>query len=415
MGQSVATKLVVVAVLLLMAMTSGEAMAATPASGTLSDPVGPGVRWKGEHFSGAVSPPVPEACGVTDCDEFRLRVNLPADVWAQPGGVQIGIRWPDEGQDLDLYVYGPAGKLRAKSDGFFASTAESVLLKSAGNGVYRVVVVPRLAQDLSYQGMAQVERFPAVEPIRNLLPNLIALAPRNLRFATGAYLFDPALPGGFTSCYPEETLEQDAHRCLRFDQIIANVGAGPFELRYRMDGLATDQELRQRIYRSNGSSWERFADTYEFHPAHAHFHYKNFAQSRLWLSNAKGKRLGTSPVRIGKKNGFCMIDVENIWWGRKGDAARTYYFPRCNAPTETDATGSYMVNGISVGWADVYNWYLADQFIEVSGLANGYYLLETQADPKDTVLEGRNDDNMSTTLIRICGDRAEVVGGEPHC
>jgi hypothetical protein len=263
--------------------------------------------------------------------------------------------------------------------------------------------------------MAQVERFPAVEPIRNLLPNLIALAPRNLRFATGAYLFDPALPGGFTSCYPEETLEQDAHRCLRFDQIIANVGAGPFELRYRMDGLATDQELRQRIYRSNGSSWERFADTYEFHPAHAHFHYKNFAQSRLWLSNAKGKRLGASPVRIGKKNGFCMIDVENIWWGRKGDAARTYYFPRCNAPTETDATGSYMVNGISVGWADVYNWYLADQFIEVSGLANGYYLLETQADPKNTVLEGRNDDNMSTTLIRICGDRAEVVGGEPRC
>lgn len=414
-GSFAAIKVAGVALVLLMAASCGRAVAATPSSGTLSNPGEPGVTWKGEHFSGAVSPPVPEACGVSDCDEFLLTVRLPGDVWAQPGGVQIGIQWPDEQQDLDLYVYGPSGKLAAKSDGFFASTAESVLLESAANGLYRVVVVPRLAEDLAYEGLAEVERFPAAEPLRELLPNLVALAPRNLRFATGAYLFDPSVPGEASSCYPEETAEQGALRCLRFDQIIANFGAGPFELRYRMDGLATDQELRQRVYRSDGSSYDRVADTYEFHPAHAHFHYKNFAQSRLWLSNARGKRLGAAPVRTGKKNGFCMIDVDNVWFGRKGDAARTYYFPRCNAPTETDATGTYMVNGISVGWADVYNWFLADQFIEVSGLGDGYYLLETEADPEDTVLEGRNADNTTATLIRICGDQAEVVGEESRC
>jgi hypothetical protein len=403
-----------VVALALAAASCAPALAATPSSGTLSNPGEPGVTWKGEHFSGAVSPPVPDACGVSDCDEFLLRVSLADDVWAQPGGVQVGIQWPDEGQDLDLYVYGPDEALAAKSDGFFASTAESVTLESAANGLYRVVVVPRLAEDLTYTGLAEVERFPAVEPLRDLLPNLVALAPRNLRFAIGGYLFDPGAPQT-TSCYPEETLEQGAERCLRFDQIIANFGAGPFELRYRMDGLATDQQLRQRVYRSDGSSWERVADTYAFHPAHAHFHYENFAQSRLWLSNAKGKKLGAAPVRTGKKNGFCMIDVDNVWFGRKGDASRTYYFPRCNAPTETDATGLYMVNGISVGWADVYNWYLADQFIEVSGLSDGYYVLETEADPLDTVLEARNGDNVSSTLIRICGEAAEVVGEESRC
>jgi hypothetical protein len=410
-----ASKVAGVGIVLLMAVSCSHALAATPSSGTLSNQGSPGVTWKGEHFSGAVSPPVPEACGVSDCDEFRLTVSLPADVWSQPGGVQVGIRWTDEEQDLDLFVYGPDGALAAKSDGFFASTAESVILKSATNGDYRVVVVPRLAQDMAYDGLAEVEHFAAVDPLRDLLPNLIALPPRNLRFATSAYLADPGVENDLLSCYPEETLEQGATRCLRFDQIISNTGTGPFELRYRMDGLATDQELRQRIYRSDGTSWERVADMYEFHPTHAHFHYKNFAQSRLWLSNAKGKKLGTAPVRVGKKNGFCMIDVENIWFGRKGDAARTYYFPRCNAPTETDANGLYMVNGISVGWADVYNWFLADQYIEVSGLADGYYVLETEADPADTVLEARNSDNVTSALIRICGNQAEVVGQESRC
>jgi Lysyl oxidase len=411
---------------------SGSAVAATPESGTLSSPGQPGVTWKGEHFSGAVSPPVPDACGVSDCDEFRLEVALPADVWSRPGGVQIGIRWADEQQDLDLFVYGPDGKLAAKSDGFFASTAESVLIRSARNGTYRVVVVPRFAQDLSYEGLAEVEWLPAVDPVRDLLPNLVVLPPRNLHFATGAYLFDPGTPTDqASSCYPEEMLGepsevtiggvtvvvggQNARRCLRFDQIIANAGAGPFELRYRMEGLATNQELQQRVYRSDGSHYDRFADTYVFHPAHAHFHYKNFAQSRLWLSDENGRRLGTSPVRVGKKNGFCMIDVENFWFGRKGDAARTYYFPRCNTPTERDSTGTFMVNGISVGWADVYNWYLADQFIEVSGLPDGYYLLETVADPKNTILESKETDNKNRVLIRLCGDRAEIVGQGSIC
>jgi hypothetical protein len=99
-----------------------------------------------------------------------------------------------------------------------------------------------------------------------------------------------------------------------------------------------------------------------------------------------------------------MIDVENVWFGRKGDSARTYYFPRCNAPTETDQEGVYMVNGISVGWADVYNWYLADQYIEVSGVPDGYYVLETLADPEDTIVELDDDDNASSVLIEICGN-----------
>ena len=208
--------------------------------------------------------------------------------------------------------------------------------------------------------------------------------------------------------------EQGARRCLRFDQVIANVGDGPFELRYRMEGVATEQQLRQRVFSSDGSFDEFTVDTYEFHPTHAHFHYKNFGQAFLYRLHPDGS---LEKVRESRKNGFCMIDVENTRFGLddhglpyKGEAPRSYYFPRCNAPTERDAHGTYMVNGISVGWADVYNWFLADQYIEISGVPDGLYVIETVANPIRTVRETSFDDNAARATIRLSGDSVTLVG-----
>ena len=386
--------------------------AAAPESGVLADPAAQ-VSWQGAPFANVVTP-LPAACGLSACDEFSLKIALPAGTWDQPGGVQIGVRWLDieEGQDIDLYVYDESGAEAGHSNGFFASNGESVLLSKPANGTYRVLVVPRYttAEGLEYEGLAEVERPAPSTPVRPMLPNLSALSPHNFHFAIGAYLTNPALPTNeLSSCYPEEMLQQDARRCMRFDQGISNLGDGPFELRFRMEGIATDRELRQRIFRSDGSFSDRKADTYEFHAAHGHFHYRNFAQSRLWASNAAGERLGEKPVRVSRKNGFCMIDVLPVWWGLKGDGARTYYFPRCNAPTENEASGTYMTNGISVGWADIYNWYLADQFIEVTGVADGYYIVETEADAANTIVETDDRDNIGLSLIKLTGDKVELI------
>ena len=397
---------------LVAACLAPTARAAAPATGTLARPADR-VTWRGE-FREAVMPPAPDLCAIPACDEFTLTIALPPGLWRRPGGVQIGIRWDDEAQDLGLYVYGPDGSLVASSDGTFVTMAESVLVRQPANGDYRVVVLPRQTERLAYEGLAEVEFLPAARPPRDLLPNLVSLPPRNFRFATGAYYADPGM-SPFDSCYPEERVEDGARRCLRFDQIIANTGSGPFELRYRMDGLASDQPLVQRVYRSDGSTRDREADTYEFHATHAHFHYRNFAQSRLWAADARGRRVGRAPVVTGKKNGFCMIDVENVAWGRKGDAARAYYFPRCNVPTETDGTETYLVNGISVGWADIYNWFLPGQYLDVEGVPDGYYVVETVTDPGNTVVESNETDNVMSVLIRICGDRAGVVGRDAVC
>jgi hypothetical protein len=388
--------------------TAAPAAAADADAGTLSDADGQ-VRWQGARFVDSIVP-TPQACRLGGCDEFQLDVELPAGTWDAPGGVQVGVRWGEEGQDIDLYVYGPddPDRLAASSTGVYGfAAAQSVLLPRAANGRYRVVVVPVNASQATYAGVAEVERPPAAQPLRDLLPNMVSLAPRHPTFSTGAYLV-PHGAGEAASCYPEETAEQGARRCLRFDQGPANAGEGPLELRYRMDD-PTDPQLRQRIHRSDGTYRDRVADTYELHPTHAHFHYRNFLQSHLWRSNERGERLGDAPVRSGRKNGFCVIDVDNTSFGSKGDAAKTYGFPRCQAPTDADADGTYMTNGISAGWADVYPWFLADQYIEVSGVPDGHYVLESVADPADTIVESDESDNSAAVLIRLAGDSAEVV------
>lgn len=380
------------------------------------------------HWEGAVEGSIsayPVACSAPSCDEFAFDVSLPGGKWPRPGSVQVGIRWADEGDDLDLFVSDASGQVVASSLGT-ASTAESVFLPEVTNGSYRATVVSRAEQLLegrfttdvvdhavAYEGIIEVEWNARVEPRRELLPNLVSFPSRNVKFATGAYLFDPGVSLG--SCYADEIVEATARRCLRFDQILGNEGEGPLELRFRTDGLGTDQEIRQRIYASDGSYRDSRADTYTFHPLHAHFHYDNFARSKLWPSNDEGERVSDVAAAVGDKVGFCPADIENYGFGEKGDGARTYTFDRCNDPTESEQSGNYMVTGISAGWADVYNWFLADQYIEVSGVPDGYYLLETLADPADTVLESDETDNAVEVLIRLCGEKVDLLGTTNNC
>lgn len=384
---------IALAVALLPMMASGATAADDDGAVTIADEE----RWTG------VAPAV-----TTDVHRFDLAVDE-AHWAASPGGLQIGIRWASESDDLELSVTGPDGAVHTSAG--VVSMAESVFIASAPSGTYTVEVTSAGGPDIAYEAVAQVERDIEVDPARPLIPDLTSLPARSLHFAVGAYLFDP-IHGGLDvhSCYPEEMVEQGARKCLRFDQIIENVGEGPFELRYSVPpesaypsgdpSLVTFENLNQRIYWSDRRTpTDVVADTYEFHPAHAHFHYRQFAVSALWRTDASGTKLDSDsgPATKGRKNGFCMVDVENTWFGRLGDAARTYRPPACLAPTE----GTENVNGISRGWADIYNWFLADQFIEVSSLTDGFYALETVADPGNTVIESDETNNCTAVLIEL--------------
>jgi hypothetical protein len=389
------------------------------------------VLWSGTLEQ--TDPPLGEipACAAAPCYRFDLTVSLPSDVWNnKPGGVEVAVRWtgfvaPNDAvlsDNLFLYVY-RNGALVAKSDGII-STAQSLSIPNAANGLYQVYVVYDTTspnETIPFEAMAEVEYPPNASPLRQLLPDLAVEPQRNVTFQTPPPIFFDLPPAPGQNCFPSEIEEEGAQRCLRFDQVFANIGEGALEMRFVIphDQNATSRNVFQRIYRSDGVISERLAGEWEFHQAHQHYHFEGFALSRLLKANANGQPLSSVPVkqRRFKLNGkrhqtmfpvagtnkvsFCIADIEIFLWAQKGNGLRTYNAPDCLFPAYSDAANDYLIQGITAGWADVYEWYLPDQYIEVSGVPDGYYILETIADPDNRMLEASENNNRGAVLIRL--------------
>jgi hypothetical protein len=378
----------------------------------------------------AGQPDVCAALGVR-CVEFDLKIDLPRNVWHKPGGVQVAIRWATDDDALDLYVY-RNGVQVGKAEGFLAAISESLLLRSAENGTYRVFVALDAANSLDtsvpFEAVARVQFDPPVNPIRPLLPDFEMRPQTTVTFDTPVFPFfgDVADPG--ESCFHNEISEDGAKVCMRFEQTFANVGEGPSELRFAVpkDPSDTSHDVFAREYFSDGPTHFRdyLAGTWEFHEAHQHYHYDNFVQSNLWAADRKGRRVGTAPIRAGRKVSFCMEDerIDDAMWGKAGVRPRFYIAPDCLvfAPAAETADFNFLIQGLTAGWDDIYQWFLPGQYIDVDGLASGDYVLETIVDPDGKIVESDETNNCGTVLVRLSNmgtpDRhAEIIGKGPGC
>jgi hypothetical protein len=378
---------------------------------------GPANFWTG--VVRADGPPVraiPE-CRTVNCDHLTLKVMLPTGIWNRPGGVQVAIRWDiaTEGA-LSLFVYRGGQRVAKSTAG--VGIAQSLTIPSAKNGTYDVYVsygVTFGAVDpdpvISYEGLAEVEYKPAVQPVRDLLPDLAALPQENVTYDNPGSIFgDTAQPG--QSCFDSELDPQHPTRqCLRFDQVMRNKGAGPLELRFdRQIGVIQDEDVAQRVYRSNGTFSDIPAGQVEFHPIHSHYHFKDFAQSVLWNADSAGNPVGTAPAAVGDKVSFCVSDTDLIAWGEKGDDPLSYPAPDCLDPKQTIGNTEFFWYGLSRGWADRYNWYLPGQMIDTTGLSDGRYVLFTTVDPVNKLVESDNTNNCASVIVDLTG----LSGSQPH-
>jgi hypothetical protein len=383
-------------------------------SGTLV--AGGTLKWAG-HFGASVVP-VPELCVVPGtCDTFELSVALGDGYWqAHPGSVQIGIQWRDdtmaesesEYDYLDLYVYDGNGFLIASSttprvsSAGIASSAQVVSVPSAADGAYNVVVVPtNVGTDRSYRGLVMVQSsVPAHEG--KLLPDLVALQPTNFKLAIGTLSFTRAGTDAM-SCYPDETIQDPTHptRCLRFDAAHANFGEGAFLMDIDLatavptmgDFGPTLGGTVQQAY--EGTTKTTFAGPYAFHAEHGHIHYKNFA---LYELRAADGRL-VSPAH---KSDFCLIDVDDLWFGRPGNQSRTHRFPNCNIG-DADALPGKVVQrqGINRGWADVYTWDLPGQYIDITNVPDGVYDVVNIVNPFGVLHDMTKANDRAVTRISL--------------
>jgi hypothetical protein len=387
---------------------------------------GPATFWTGTVRSdGRPIRGVPE-CQAVHCDRAEVRVTLPAGTWNRPGGVQLAIRWSGASEGaLGLFVYRDGVRVARSTAG--VGVAQSVILPSARNGAYQVYVsygVTFGAVDpdpvIPYEGLAEVEYKPNVLPRRDLLPDLSALPQENVTYDNpGAIFGDVAQPG--QSCFDSERAEQNAVQCLRFDQVLRNSGAGPLELRFdRQTGAIQDEDVAQRVYRSDGAFFDLPAGQVEFHGVHSHYHFKGFAISEMWLVGQDGRPVGTAPAAVGDKVSFCVSDTDLISWGEKGDGPLSYPAPDCLEPKAVVGTTEHFSYGMTQGWADRYNWFLPDQMIDTQHLDDGTYVLFTTVDPDGKLREADEDNNCGSVLVRLTGlattsPRAELLGPGPAC
>ena len=239
-------------------------------------------------------------------------------------------------------------------------------------------------------------------------PNLVPLPPTEMVGPTtgllGASSITSVAPVVVEGCYPEEMARTGARRCLRVDTHIVNEGDGPLEVAYVIDG--PDIRAMQHVYLRDGSYVARRAADSEFHPTHTHFHIKDFYISKLWATKG-GAIAGRKPVSVTRKNGFCPEDSSRHSTGKEPRY-------RCRDDVRTEGGVSEVV-GISAGYMDTYGYALPDQFLEITGVPDGRYLLEVVIDPDDNFVESSERDNRTCVEIVLKGDEATVGAVRERC
>lgn len=118
-------------------------------------------------------------------------------------------------------------------------------------------------------------------------------------------------------------------------------------------------------------------DLYTYSPCHGHYHFNGYATYEL-LEPVRQR-----PVVTGRKQAFCLLD--NQRWDPNAGPAKF--------------TCSYQ--GISAGWADTYSRALDCQWLDVTGVAPGEYLLRVVINPERILPESNFNNNSAVVPVTI--------------
>lgn len=233
-------------------------------------------------------------------------------------------------------------------------------------GTYTIVVDGVDPTGGTYVLQADTTHAPPV-PVQNLLPDIIVRE---------SDLYDNDI----------STTIIAGRTHLRLSNATANIGTGKLHIFGGADNGDGTQEVIQRVYRDDGTWFDRVAGLFLFHPGHNHIHVEDWCEYRLRYV-LPGDGVGDI-VAKGRKTSFCVIDLTVY------DSSLPGYVPG----GEFNSCGS-TIQGLSVGWADIYSKGLEGQNIDITGIADGEYWLESMADPEDTILE--SDETNNATRIKI--------------
>jgi hypothetical protein len=115
---------------------------------------------------------------------------------------------------------------------------------------------------------------------------------------------------------------------------------------------------------------------FEYSPCHNHYHFKAYAKFELLDSVQQ-------VVMTGRKQAFCVGDAEPM----PGTTTPPFY--NCD----------FM--GISVGWSDIYGAGIECQWLDVTDIPPGSYVLRVTVNPDRVFAESNYDNNVASVPVII--------------
>jgi hypothetical protein len=188
----------------------------------------------------------------------------------------------------------------------------------------------------------------------------------------------------------------DGRRLLRFTTIIVNVGAGAFHLIGNRPNTSTpEMSITQRIFDDAGGFREVPTNAVMFFAGdgHNHWHVKDLQTYDL-IRKDNGVKVGT-----GSKSGFCFADGRRYAPNLPGSPSSRVY-GGCGQSSFLS-----QVMGLSVGWSDTYQYYLAFQYVDITNLAAGRYRLQITADNFNFFQESNESNNFTWVDIQLLSRR----------
>lgn len=153
-------------------------------------------------------------------------------------------------------------------------------------------------------------------------------------------------------------------------------------------------------------------NVFEWGACHGHFHFTKYAAYRLWkpadftqFQQLRAQNPATlsgdiiaglpddrKPV-VGTKRGFCVIDYI---------PAPNFQGPRDLKTYTQCGYGTVHGNqGISVGWADEYVAKLDGQWVDVTNVPDGDYILDVETNPDRLFQETNYNNNSASSPVKV--------------
>ncbi|MCC7536217.1 MAG: hypothetical protein IT379_08385 [Deltaproteobacteria bacterium] len=120
-------------------------------------------------------------------------------------------------------------------------------------------------------------------------------------------------------------------------------------------------------------------DLFQYSACHEHFHYQGFARYELVDSTG-------AVVLTGRKQAYCMEDTQQVLPGPDVGCVKVY---SCDE------------QGIQAGWSDLYGNALDCQWLDVTGLPAGDYILRVEVNPGRAFEELSFENNIAEVPVAI--------------